>query len=90
MILLSRKTCMLEEEHNMPSLFSPSYKTSPDGFGTTAALDKHAPLVTFTPRKNYNPAISDSTKELMSRRDKAFSKAKLTKRDEDIKTFKLN
>ena len=36
MILLSRKTCMLEEEPYVPSLFSPSYNTSPDGFGTRA------------------------------------------------------
>ena len=54
----------------------------------TTVLDKLAPLVTFTPRKKYNPVISDDTKSLMVLRDKAFSKAKTTLSADDIKNYK--
>ena len=53
-----------------------------------AALDKHAPLITFTPSKNYNPVISEETKSLMALRDKARSKARTTLSADDIKLFK--
>ena len=52
-------------------------------------MDKHIPEITFRPRTNNQPMISQTTKECMKLRDKAFTRAKLTKKEDDIASWKI-
>ena len=51
-------------------------------------LDDHAPVTTFIPSSKYNPAISETTKKMMNKRDLAHEKAKQTTNSEDVKEYK--
>ena len=54
----------------------------------TVVLDHMAPLKTIQVRNKYAPWLSDSTKELMKRRNQAQKTASLTKHPDDYRDFK--
>ena len=51
-------------------------------------LDKHAPMVTFTPKTKHNPLLSKETIDLIRTRNKASEKAKKTRDPADVENWR--
>ena len=51
-------------------------------------LDKHAPVVTFTPRVKLNPLLSKETVKWIRERDKALRRSKMTRDSADTELYR--